>query len=252
MRHEIVRVRHELVRRDLEVLGVENVTPNMLRLTLGGDSLATLTTLAPDDHVKVVVGEGATEVRREYTVRALDAARRLLTLEFALHDAGPVTDWARSARVGDHIVVAGPRGSGVVPDDFDWWLLIGDETGIPAIARRLEELSAGRLVTSIIAVANAREQQTFATRTTLRSHWLHRPLEQADDPTPFLAALADWSPPEGNGFIWIATESNVARALRTHVLEQLRHPLAWMKAAGYWSKGLADTPEKFAAPNAAH
>jgi NADPH-dependent ferric siderophore reductase len=252
MRHELTRVRHDLVRRTLDVVEVTYITPAMLRLTLGGESLSNFVTLAPDDHVKVIVGEGDAEVRREYTVRAFDVVNQLITLDFAMHDAGPVTDWARSARVGDRIVVAGPRGSGVVPDDFDWWLMIGDETGMPAIARRLEELAADRRVMTIVAVTDAREQQTFATRTDHTARWIHRPLDRADDPAPYLSALAGWTPPPGEGFIWIATESTVARALRTYALNELRHPLAWMKAAGYWSKGLADTPEKFAAPGAAH
>jgi len=38
----------------------------------------------------------------------------------------------------------------IVPDIFDSYLLIGDETALPAIARRLEELPAGRTVLAVI------------------------------------------------------------------------------------------------------
>jgi NADPH-dependent ferric siderophore reductase len=66
-----------------------------------------------------------------------------LHIDFAIHDAGPATDWALRARIGDALEIGGPRGSAVIPMEFDWYLLIGDETGLPAIGRRLEELPAG-------------------------------------------------------------------------------------------------------------
>jgi NADPH-dependent ferric siderophore reductase len=50
----------------------------------------------------------------------------------------------------------------IVPDIFDSYLLIGDETAIPAIARRLDELPAGRKVLAVIEIANAAEQQPLA------------------------------------------------------------------------------------------
>ena len=80
---------------------------------------------------------------RDYTPRRYDAGRNELVIDFALHDAGPATDWAAQAEPGQQLAVGGPRGSFVVPDDFDWYLFIGDETALPAIGRRLEELRAG-------------------------------------------------------------------------------------------------------------
>lgn len=65
-----------------------------------------------------------------------------LTIEFALHGDGPAANWAAKAVPGSHLVVAGPRGSFVIPKDYDWHLLVGDETALPAVARRLEELPA--------------------------------------------------------------------------------------------------------------
>lgn len=78
---------------------------------------------------------------RDYTPRHFDAARRELTLDFILHDAGPATAWAQQVKIGDQLGIGGPRGSQVVADVFDWYLLLGDETAMPAIGRRLEELS---------------------------------------------------------------------------------------------------------------
>ena len=51
-KHAITRVRHEPRRRLLTVQRVERLTPNMARVTLGGD-LAGFVSGAYDDHVKV-------------------------------------------------------------------------------------------------------------------------------------------------------------------------------------------------------
>ncbi|WP_158808933.1 siderophore-interacting protein [Beijerinckia sp. L45] len=242
MKHQINRIRHDLVRRSLVVRRVENVTPNMLRLTLAGDELAGFTSLAPDDHIKIMV-PGEAE-RRDYTPRRFDTAKNELLIDFALHEAGPVTDWARRARPGDVAQISGPRGSAVVPDDFDWWLLIGDETALPAIGRRIEELSAETPVTSLVAIAGPGEEQTFRTQSTHHAIWVHRLATRSDDPEPLLEALKSFKPPFGDGFIWIAAETTVTRALRAYVSGAMCHPSEWLKASGYWVKGKADASEK--------
>jgi NADPH-dependent ferric siderophore reductase len=227
--------------RDLVVGHSESITPNVVRLALVGEALAGFTSFAPDDHIKVFAGEQSEE-RRDYTPRRFDPDTNELILDFAMHDAGPVTQWARNAKVGDPARIGGPRGSVIIPDDFDWWLLIGDETALPAIGRRIEETSA-RNVTSIIAVAGPEEEQTFATKAAHASWWVHRPASLASDPAPVLAALKAFVPPPGDGFIWIAAEANVARTLRQHALVEMNHPAQWIKASGYWLKGSADTAE---------
>lgn len=246
MKHELNRVRHELRRRALTVQSVERITPNMLRIVAGGDDMADFISLSPDDHLKLIVPvEGGEMEMRDYTPRRFDIAARHLTIDFAVHDAGPATRWALDARAGDTMLLAGPRGSLVVPQDFDWWLLVGDETALPAIGRRIEELGDGTPVTSIIAVSGPAEEQQFATLARHKAIWVHRPLARANDPAPLLEALKAFTPPPGDGFVWIAAEAGVARAARAHVVEGMGHKLQWLKASGYWLKGKADTTEKF-------
>lgn len=244
VKHEIVRVRHELRRRSLTVQAVRHLTPRMLRVTLEGDELADFISLSPDDHIKLFVpGEDGEVARRDYTPRHHDERAGELTIDFALHDAGPATRWAREARPGSSLEIAGPRGSAVVPLDFDWWLLIGDETALPAIGRRIEELPVGTPVTSIVAVVDEQERQQFAGGATHRAIWAHRPTDRADDAGPLLDALAGLSLPEGDGFVWIAAEAQVARAVRRQIVEILGHPPQWLRASGYWLKGAADAHE---------
>lgn len=241
----IERVRHELRRRSPTVESVADITPGMRRIVLMGEDLADFTSLAPDDHIKIIVpGADGAEERRDYTPRRYDNAARSLTIDFALHEAGPVTQWAIDAQPGMSLEIGGPRGSAVVAGSVKTWLLIGDETALPAIGRRIEESGADTTIATIAAVAGPEEEQTFETDAELRTRWVCRPLSDATNAEPLIAALAgiDIVP---QTFVWIAAEASVVRAIRTYLVEERGYPLSWIKASGYWVKGKADTTEKF-------
>ena len=246
MKHEIIRHRHETRRRRLTVAEKDHLTPAMIRIVLTGEELADFVSLGADDHIKLFLPaeDGDRQEKRDYTPRAYDRDARRLTIDFAVHEAGPATRWAIAAQTGDEIEIGGPRGSAVVSPTFDWWLLIGDETALPAIGRRIEELPAGVEVISVVAVASAEEEQTFTTLARHSAIWAHRPGDQADDPTALLSALRDIALPEGDGFVWIAAETTVARAVRDYLSAERGHPREWTKAAGYWRKGEADSHGK--------
>jgi NADPH-dependent ferric siderophore reductase len=253
-KHAIIRVRHQPRRRLLTVRRVERLTPAMARITLGGD-LEGFHSGAYDDHVKVFVplpGRNAPTLPepgpdgtvpegverspgRDYTPRRYDAGE--LVIDFALHDAGPATSWAIQAREGQQLAVGGPRGSFVVPDDFDWYLFVGDETALPAIGRRLEELRAGVLAVVAAAVTGPEEQQAFDSRAKVGAMWTHRPLSRADDPAPLLELARALSLPRGEGYIWIAGESQTTKLLRRHFIDERGVNKAFLKAAGYWKRG---------------
>ena len=244
MTHQIARVRHELRRRSLRVLRVEYVTPAMRRVTLGGEDLEGFTSLGADDHVKLFLpGDDGAIAGRDYTPRSFDPAARELAIDFALHEAGPATRWALQAEIGSCLEIGGPRGSLVIGDTFDWWLLIGDETALPAMGRRVEELGVRTRVLTLGIVADRQEEQSWRTEAQHEAHWVYRPLERADDPAPVLAALERIEWPEGDGFVWIAAETHVARAVRAFVVERRAHPTDWLRSSGYWKRGVADAHE---------
>ncbi|MDM9629606.1 siderophore-interacting protein [Rhizobium sp. S152] len=262
-RHLIQRVRHQLKRRVLTVRRVEYVTPQMLRVTLEGADLEGFVSLGHDDHVKILVPRPGEEPvfpemgpegrllidpanrpsLRDYTPRRYDPVAAELDIDFALHEAGPATEWAINAKPGDRLGLGGPRGSFVVSTDFDWYVLVGDETALPAIGRRLEELPAGAKAIVIAEVAGAEEEQAFASRADLSVTWLHRGAEPAGTTDNLDRALRDLVLPDGDGYVWIACETVTAKRLRAIVVDEHQHPKAWIKAAGYWKRGQADFHE---------
>lgn len=240
----IRRIRHELKQREPQIIDVYRLTPHMIRVELQGDDLSDFISASPDDHIKIfVTDKNGDEVRRDYTPRRFDAETKTLTLDFVDHDGGPAADWARDVKIGETLRIGGPRGSGVIEGDIAHWILIGDETALPSIGRRIEELGANDTVTAIIAVPDGEDEQTFETPARLTTRWVHRDLAQAGDATPFVEALEclDF---EAATFFWVACEAMAARAIRKYLLEQRGIDAKWIKAAGYWTIGKADASDK--------
>ncbi|CAM5761643.1 NADPH-dependent ferric-chelate reductase [Labrys miyagiensis] len=259
------RVRHELRFRLLEVQQVESLTPRMIRITLGGRELEGFHSPGFDDHVKLFfpaegepapsrpeIGErgmafpeeGPRPVMRDFTPRRYDPAANTLQIDFALHENGPASDWARSASVGQKLGLGGPRGSFLLPTNFDWHLLIGDETALPAIARRLAELPTNACAVVVAEVDAAADELSFETRAIANIHWVHR-TAALPEKTPLVEALKAISLPEGDYHAWVACESSQAKVLRQVLINQCSANPAWVRASGYWRRGTAGVHDSF-------
>lgn len=238
----IRRMRHELKFRELTVAKAERLTPHMIRVTLSGADLADFASGSFDDHLKVFVPGADGMAKRDYTPRRFDTEAQELVIDFADHGEGPAASWARSAHPGSAVQIGGPRGSRVIEGEIAHWVLIGDETALPAMGRKLEELPQGVKVTMIAAVPGAEDEQEIKSAADATIHWLHRPLDQATEAKPFLDALSQIEL-TANTFVWIATEAGIAKQLREAVLA-MGHPLPWLKAAGYWINGEAEASIK--------
>jgi NADPH-dependent ferric siderophore reductase len=239
------RVRHNSRRRTLTVLDKRHLTPRMLRIVLGGDDFEDFATPSADDHIKLYVPGGGRDLEaRDFTPRYFDPRAKELTVDIAVHPAGPAIRWAEQAQIGDSVAISGPRGSLMIADDFDWWLLIGDETALPSIGRRVEELGEGVRAITLVAVTGPAEEQVFETPANHQAIWIHRHPNEATDPQPVMQALKRIELPRGEGFVWIAAVARVARAARDHIVNIRRHPLQWLRASGYWIEGQADAYER--------
>lgn len=254
------RVRHPLRFRVLDVREVTRMTPHLVRVTLAGDALEGFTSVGFDDHVKLffpdpltgvllmpdigpdgpIWPEGAKPIMRDYTPRRFDAAACTLEIDFALHLAGPATRWAEQARPGQRLGVAGPKGSFIVPTGFDWHLLIGDDTALPAMSRRLAELPAGARAELLVEVDGPADHIAFDSAADMNVVWVHRDSAAVGD-LPLLDALKRMPPPSGVFHTWIGCESAQAKALRAYLVEECQANPKWMRASGYWRKGSAAT-----------
>ena len=263
-RYASERVRHDLVRRTLQVVRTEYVATNLLRITLSGDELHGFVSAAFDDHVKIFLpkpGEriptlpsvedivnkrfvpgSERPIARDYTPRRYDAVTNELDIEFVIHGDGPGSSWAAQAKVGDPLIVAGPRGSFIVSDNFDWYLLVGDETAFPAIARRIETLPADASALVIISATDAASLPTWAGQAHPRPNVrvlsvlsaMQSPAH-ADD--ALLEAVRKQTLPTGIGHAWVAAESTTAKHIRQHLVAERGFDKHHIRAASYWRQG---------------
>ena len=227
----VKRVRHEIKRRDLQVVRINTISPHFRSITFAGESLSDFISASFDDHVKFILNaDGTDPVRRDYTPRHYDASTNELTLEFALHDEGPASIWAAQATPGQRATIAGPRGSFIIPVDYDWHILIGDETALPAITRRLEELPADTHVIVVLQVADAADQRNFVSVANVNVQWVKNTDEMTN-------AVRKLELPSGEGYAWCAGEASAMASLRRLLIEEKGHDRHAIRAAAYWKLG---------------
>lgn len=253
-----VRVRHPLKFRKAEVVSVERLSAHMIRVVFRHDDLKDFISSGFDDHVKVffpdpltgrintpaispdgtpVKDPNLTVIARDYTPRAFDTDKGELTIDFAIHQAGPATQWAQNAKAGDVLAFGGPRGSFVIPLTYDGYVLIGDDTALPAIGRRLSELPADAAALVIIEVNGPEDELTFTMPAKTRLHWVYRNGTEHGSGNRLSDALRALKLPEGDIHVWVAAESVIARQIRAQLLETGQVNPKWLKAAAYWKSG---------------
>lgn len=253
------RVRHELRRRQLSLVHTHKISAHMVRVTVGGPELAGFSSPGFDDHIKVFFPKPANEsgdgpTMRDFTPGRFDAQALTLEIDFALHDAGPATSWAAQAQVGQPIAMGGPCGSFIVPTEFDGHLLVGDDTALPAITRRLAELPDGSPTLVMVEVDGPQDEQILQSPADLTVAWVHRKGRTNDqattgakDSTPgsaLLERLATLTLPACDIYAWVACEYSAAKALRGHLVETRGVQKQWIKAASYWRLGKADSHDE--------
>jgi NADPH-dependent ferric siderophore reductase len=255
------RIRHDTRMRLLEAIAVIDITPKMRRVRFTGD-LEGFVSPGHADHIKafffprgvepklVPIGPRGAEYAdgewpdmRDYTPRAWDVDNGWIDLDFVLHGDGPASSWAAEAEVGSKLVIGGPRGSVVVPSAYDWYLLAGDETALPALGRRIEELPSGSKVLAVIEVADAAEEQRFDTQADVSLHYVHRNGAAAGTTSQVLDAIKALTFPEGVAYAYIAGEVSMSQSVRAHLQDERGFEPHYIKAAGYWRLGVADAHE---------
>jgi len=240
------RVRHEAPRRrELTVERVDKVTPHLTRVTFGGD-LEGFNSLGFDDHVKMFFPDGAAPAGgeqqlagRDYTPRRFDAAANALEVDFVIHDAGPATRWAIQAAPGQKLAIGGPRGSFIIPTTFDWHLLAGDDTALPAISRRLAELPAGSRAVVLAEVDNKADEIEFKSAAEVSVAYAHRNGAEAGSTDLLPRTLRGLKLPKGDYYAWVACDTPTAKLMRAQLIAEHGGNPKYMRCAGYWRRGTA-------------
>lgn len=226
-------VMHEIKKRKVSVKNIEMINPRIKKITFTGDDLKDFVSLSPDDHVKVFLPSGE---MRDYTPMRFNNEDKELELAFYLHGNGPASQWAINAKIGDELVVAGPRGSQIVPYSFDWYLMIGDETNIPSMLRRIAEIPAYSKIVLIIEVESENETAPLTNAENVQIIWSYRNNNQLSSGHRMIEILKSLNKPEGNFFTWVSLENRETIKVKEFLENEFTQNIDWIKARGYWAR----------------
>lgn len=240
------------------VTRVEQLTPHMVRVVVGGAGVAALPAGEFTDHyVKVLFPQPGVDypdpfdmgviretmpretwpVVRTYTIRRWLPEAGEMWVDFVVHgDAGIAGPWAANAQPGDPFRFMGPGGAYTPDPAADWHLLAGDESALPAIAAALEGMPPGAPVTAFVEVAGPDEEQKLETVADARITWLHRgdrPVGEA-----LVAAVREFAFPAGRVHAFVHGEAGFVKDLRRHLRLDRGLPMAQLSISGYWRQGL--------------
>lgn len=256
-----------------EVLDVDRISPNFVRVTVGGDDLATLTPMGFDHWFRMFFTDGPRRlelpettddrwwpeyqqmpestrpVLRNYTIRHYRTAGTgrfgtgaELVIDFASHgDLGPASAWANRAVPGYEVGLLDEGISNLGFETAERIVLVGDESALPAVAGILHSLLESRPGVTVDVFVEVPEPEDLAAQDlpsgeNVRVHPTFR-RDAATVPGQLLldAVRAADLPAEGQAFV--AGESSLATGVRRHLVRDLGWDRTAITFVGYWKHG---------------
>lgn len=180
-----------------------------------------------------LLADGSRPIIRTFTPRRVDSAARELDLEIVIHDGGAASAWAEAATPGDPAAISGPgRGYEIEGDGF---LLVGDETAIPAIGQLLETLPVAAEVRVHIEVAHSDARLGLPGHPSLETEWLDLPPGTPPGDT-LVGAVRDAAlGPDTR--VWAAGEAAAMQRIRRHLFDDRGLSRSRATVRGYWKIG---------------
>lgn len=291
---------------DMTLKRRKQVTPSMVKFTFTANDMDVIT-FAPDQRVKLFfpannqtkISMAATlaletdwysayrkmaidkrPAMRTYTIRAVRSEVQELDIEFVLHgDTGPASRWASRAMPGDAISINAPNSHYLgKATGYEWsppvkaehFLLIADETALPAVMGIIEQLDArfaGHPKPRVQALLEVPlEADCRSLPHWIDAVWLPREtsccrhgeklelaVRELDLNRLFACAhssqelaidvdkdvLWDVSEPEPNDtfYAWVASESKACLSIRRYLVNEMSIPKRQVSAMGYWRRG---------------
>lgn len=230
--------------REFTLQSRQLITPNMLRLTLGGTGMAGFPADQAGGYVKLMFPVPGSErpAVRTYTIR--NQREDAIDIDFVVHgDAGPASGWALNAVPGDKIVIGGPGPKKPVDPAGERVLMAGDMTALPAISVNLESLPPHMCGDVVLEIISEQDKQPLAKPDGVNLHWVVNPHPGLNS-SALLDKIASLPWPKEAPFVWTACEFSSMRALRGHYLDERRHDKKRLYISSYWKYGSSEDKHK--------
>ena len=245
------RARREPPRfRVLAVARTERLTERLVRVVVLGSELAGMVVSEPAASVRVLLPgadglviptwngnefllpDGTRPRIRTFTPWQLDNEE--LTLGVVLHEGGFAASWAEQARPGDPVAVSGPGRGYTLDPDATAFLLLGDETAVPALTQLLD--AVGPAVPAEVHVEVVDPEAAFPVSG--RDVTWHAMASGAPPGETLVAAVRAAEIGPGTR-VWAAGEASAIQRIRRHLYEDRGVPRGHTSVRGYWKQGRA-------------
>jgi NADPH-dependent ferric siderophore reductase len=239
------------------VRAVVRRTPGVARITFGGGDLEQFVPKGPDQFLYVLLPppgrpdlavdasfmweryqalpEPERPVGAYYTVVEHRPDAGELDMDFVLHgDDGTASRWAARAQIGDQVALWGPREMFDPPADTRWFLLVADDTGLPALSRILAWLPPAVPARAVVEVADAGEQIALPSPGDVTVTWLHRDGAHPGTTTALTDAVREISFLDGMPYAWGGADSATMTAVRRYLRRVQGLPRRAVCMTPYW------------------
>ncbi|MBT5137734.1 MAG: siderophore-interacting protein [Acidimicrobiaceae bacterium] len=223
----------------------------MLRLVLGGERLAGFPSTQPAASIRLVVpwagdkfaiptwtgnefllSDGRRPALRTFTLVDFDASMNQLILDIVRHRGGEIAQWAEAVRMGDAAAVSGPGRGETIDRNAQHYILLGDETAIPAIRQMIEAIPDAIRVTVHIETVSPEARLELPVHPGLSIIW--HDAEAAAPPCSQLQAAITTVAIDDATRIWAAGEAAAAQAIRKYLFNERAVPRHHTSIRGYW------------------
>jgi len=227
----------------LTVVNKNEISQNMLRITLQGEQLKNIS-WQPGCYVKLKVPDATNYKMRTYTVRSYDSNKQTLDIDFAIHQpAGPATSWALDVKVGDEIELKGPGTLKIDSSVGDWYLFAADMSALPAAISVIETLPADAKGYAFFEVMDELDKQEFSAPKGIEVKWLIHP-HPKEKSSQQLNAIKAIKFLEGTPNVFVAGELSTIREIKHFIKEKEEFKDAISYISSYWKIGLKEEEHK--------
>ena len=255
-----------------QVAASKQVSPNFIRVTVGGDDLNRFVPMGYDQWFRMFIKRpGQTELRlptqtsklwyaqylmmgkdtrptvRNYTVREFRPAGSGLfgpgpemDIDFVAHgDSSPASAFATHAAPGEELAMLDEGLIYNPPPEAPWQLLVGDESALPAIVGVLRSAPRDLKGHAFIEIPHADDAQEVDAPHGVDVHWLTRPDPHGVPGQFALQTVTAATLPDEPGYAFVVGEQQLATGLRRHLVNERKWPKENVSFTGFWRVGKA-------------
>ncbi len=240
--------------REAVVVGVEWLTPGLVRVLFSGDELRSIPPLECTDHyikfffppagaayswpfvpseLRDSLPREQWPVTRTYTIRSFDRRSNVMTVDFVVHgDEGLAGPWAALVEPGARIGFRGPGGKFVPDVGVDSHLLVGDEAAVPAIAATLEALPRDAVAEVFVEVDGDEYRIELPTTTRTTVTWVYR--DGRSHGVTLADAVRSAPHPSGTVQAFVHGNAHMVKDLRRYLFVEQGMDKERVSISGYW------------------